>query len=958
MSYSTNFGGVVVNSVTKFSGETRVGDFSSGWTEQTDGTAGQFVVSGAKNEILEWTRHANDVGLSKFAYLQCGIGVWPVGYGFGIRLEYEIVEANGVATTMSDGFLLTGNGVTAFQDVQGGQIYFNVEDSASATQGVTLRIGMGCLTADANVTYFRVKNLQLFLVETLTANAATQVVDPYIPELTGVENDGTNCIMGVVLNGTYSPALTLLQTNEYRSPVASEPDLAGVNPSSSPPALAFVGDSWFEGRFNLVVPFVYSNPEIAYRMNATGGRTVANSITSMKDLIGVSAGAPPFACVIGTWVNDSAGGQTAAQMYATVLTIRDELKALGVWPIFLNHPPVKTSAPWSSAMQIEIDTFNAQLAATTLSDDGFLVVDVYTALEGNVNADALSNTANGDSVTYDNGSGNHVLESGYAVIRPLIISAFNSLPNYRASLDPAQGTIATLDGYHSYMSVNRATVIGGVVTELDILGVGHLHSSGTAALLANGALDFNGSNTKYELPLVKQSTPTLTATAFHQIPDASGAAVGKGFTCTGLAPGPDGTWFVGNDGRTQEGDASPYASGVVKLSADFTTLIQEVTTVSVGLSPAGSVQGVVYLPHLNQVAFAFRGNETIHFLTADTMTYVGQFPGGTIAGLNGITYDESLDAMICMTAAGATTWRSMNDGSIIKSATLDGDSADMLWYDGGNGWLWYTTGGNGVEGRVRIRELENPVKDIAVIRVGGVQAIEGIALRDGKMWIANDQYYHPSGTVGEQLNRLVEFPLPTPSVWPSGSSTVQYFGVIRVPTSPAAAAPLIEIGNSLTDSSGNTGFWVNSTTEIQVGANRTFANFFVPSLATEVMFFASIDLPSDTTELWLNGVSVGVQAMSGSGTLIPDESSMADPRLGFNALPRYWRGEVRAVGAVMGSPESRQIVEGYMAHDVGRTDLLPADHPYKTSPPVFGEGVRRLARRLTFNLTKTLTRSI
>ena len=63
-----------------------------------------------------------------------------------------------------------------------------------------------------------------------------------------------------------------------------------------------------------------------------------------------------------------------------------------------------------------------------------------------------------------------------------------------------------------------------------------------------------------------------------------------------------------------------------------------------------------------------------------------------------------------------------------------------------------------------------------------------------------------------------------------------------------------------------------------------------------------------------------------------------DPYYGRPAEPgRFDCGEVLAFSTAL-STEDRQTVEGYLAHKWGMTAALPADHPYKTSPPAVAPG--------------------
>lgn len=242
------------------------------------------------------------------------------------------------------------------------------------------------------------------------------------------------------------------------------------------------------------------------------------------------------------------------------------------------------------------------------------------------------------------------------------------------------------------------------------------------------------------------SSPTMTNAA--NLPDASGGAPGEGFTCTGLTRAPDGTWWMGNDGRTQQDDASPYLPSLVHLSSDFSSVIDEITIASLGVSPLGSIQGVAYDTSDNTLWAVHKGtNDVLHVGLGGSL--LGTLGGTKPLDLNGVAYDSLRGQLILARASGGPqiTWTNKDTYAATMEIRTATDFVDHVSYDAASDCLIYTTGANGDNGIAQIYDLSKiteygePIKKKRMTLIGA-NAIEGAYILGGSLIIANDGYYH------------------------------------------------------------------------------------------------------------------------------------------------------------------------------------------------------------------------
>lgn len=503
----------------------------------------------------------------------------------------------------------------------------------------------------------------------------------------------------------------------------------------------------------------------------------------------------------------------------------------------------------------------------------------------------------------------------------------------------------------AYLTGKRAGVVSSAVTTIPSYGGGIGVYQATAAnrgTISGNAVVFDGTNDTYNQPPSPVSMGDVIAAA-TTLPDAVGSVAGKGPTCTGLAQGPSGTWWVSDHGQPREDQVNTanFQSGLVKYSADFSTILLQVTANALGLGLLRSVQGNAYLPNQGQVAFAHcltgDANSGVHLINEATGAYVGQaFGGAGISGLNGLAYDSSLDALIVHTvvdSVSTATWYARNAADLsapIKTATLTGGAdADHIHYDATRNWLWYSVGANGNDGLIYARDLTADISsDVVVFVARGARAVEGIVVTATEIVIANDGYYHLQTPA---LNQALRFAFPTipalPPVYPTGAR-IGIWGVVKLTAALTASKPLIHMGGNPTTGTatgavgmyfvGNASPIANQVRAFCNGANVTWT---LPSgdFLTKKLFYLDIDMPGKTAELFIGGVSLG-QLTFASGTALTLTQSKAYVA-SLTAGSPWFPGEIEALGYAAGTSAQtlakRSQIQTFTAVDTSNTALLP-----------------------------------
>jgi hypothetical protein len=487
------------------------------------------------------------------------------------------------------------------------------------------------------------------------------------------------------------------------------------------------------------------------------------------------------------------------------------------------------------------------------------------------------------------------------------------------------------------------------------LGMGFRASSAAASPDKSGdLLTFVAANNDNLSQPPAVLTGALTFVSAQEVPDGSGEDAGRGFTCTGAVAEPGTSPLIiwmGNDGRKRGG--STFAASVVRVrrNADGSlTKLAEYTLASLGLPTDSSVQGVAYIPAsvtggVNELWFVRTAGATrqVHRINADTGALLSNpWGGATFTALNALAYDSEADALIVGDGGTALAWHSRtaaNTSAPLRTMTASLD-VDQIAYDPVRKAVAMSGGPNAADGLVRFRNALNaPNTDYVQMTAPGTLSIEGIVITATEILLLNDGYFHGSTS---EFNELRAYTLPAalpahPQSFRTGSR-VQLFGIARIPATPGSAQCIMQFGGgdpTTGTATGSGGIYASNTagrlTLFQNAANLSFSGL---ALSSEFLFFADIDLATDTGSLWFNGVLQGAQGQAFSASPATNMVPRAQVRVGLSSS-RPFSGEVIAAGASFGTIgiTERQKIEGRMAHDTGRTALLPGGHPYKTSPP-------------------------
>jgi Ca2+-binding RTX toxin-like protein len=249
---------------------------------------------------------------------------------------------------------------------------------------------------------------------------------------------------------------------------------------------------------------------------------------------------------------------------------------------------------------------------------------------------------------------------------------------------------------------------------------------------------------------------SATLLAAQNIPDGRGATPGTGFTITGLTRAADGTWWAANEGQAEPDDGS-YTPSLVHLSADFSTLLGEISLPS----PARAIQGLAYKASTGELFVGSLSERLIRVYSEDG-TYVRSISPTEGTSVNGLAYDPTLDAIIVGHENGnakllVIEWQSATTGEFIKSITVTNEP-DQLFFDpdyGAEGALYYSYGDSGVGKIGYVQKVDVATGAIlGTFTLPTADSIEGIYFDGSTLFAANDAYFHRGDPA---LNRVLTY---------------------------------------------------------------------------------------------------------------------------------------------------------------------------------------------------------
>lgn len=573
----------------------------------------------------------------------------------------------------------------------------------------------------------------------------------------------------------------------------------------------------------------------------------------------------------------------------------------------------------------------AQKPVVTGYNSGTLVVS-GTGVSGAVVTVFVDGVAEANTATVDgSGNWNITLSTAPNDDNPHSITAKQTyVPPSRAS------TGLSLTAAWSFSNLTSATG-GYIVTDVNSTPVSIWQDrssasdlvqwvSGNKPTFATGKVTFDGVDDFLE------QTHRATFVSATELPDASGGVAGKGFTCTGLWREADGTWWVGNYGRRDEGDVSTFASSVVQLSSNFTTKIREI--LSSNISPTlTNIQGVTGAPDGTLWLASPADSKIYNISKAGSGSLINTF---TMANApNGIAWDSLRGELIVgRFTAPNLDWVNPTTGAVTQSILLQGGVPDHLYFDaseGSQGTVYYTWD-DGHVGKFDVARQTLLRQWVLLSPWVSTQAdcIEGIWKEGNTLYLANDGYFH-SGS--PRLNRILQYTIDTST--PDLGNRVLIAGVARQVTTQANYRTLFAMGRPSRSTSKGVNVYIppNSSSILGLGVNGTNTEFGSLTLGSTFIYVFDVNTAAKTVSLYINSAHQGSPTNNAAtGAMPPGVIMMGAYReaqnLGTTATNVEQRGAV-----IFTDPNERQRVEGYLAWKTGNVALLPTGHPYKTVRP-------------------------
>ncbi len=461
-----------------------------------------------------------------------------------------------------------------------------------------------------------------------------------------------------------------------------------------------------------------------------------------------------------------------------------------------------------------------------------------------------------------------------------------------------------------------------------------LTSSARPGWTSGVGLTFNGST-----QWLAQSAPIYSSRT--TLPDgAVGAAAGKGWTNTGLVwDTAENCWWIGNDGRVLEGVGGTAYPSIIKLSADFSTILLQIDLKALWADQT-TVQGVCIDTSDNTLWYGAPEQGKIRHITK-AGALIGEL---TATRPNGLAYDPLEDRLITLNDTNGV-FRVLNKstGAQIRTYTYFPTSPDQLYFDPATRFLYASFGANAPGGGgVVVIDHDNP-------RILGVlgpfeecRAIEGIAIKEGKLYVCNDSYFHGQSP---NLNEIVQYDLAggMPIAGLATSITVAVVGRAKIPTSGTGSRGWVVSGSPLNTNGTMTspispGGWAlfaaSGGTAIRMLINQSSLDVTAPGgagITSDAIIIFQINAASPQASLYFNGGS----ATSFTPTIQGGKIQIAPPPLRIGQLESgtgFSEGQTKELLVFPGSPD-RQKIEGYLAHKWSLQSLLPAGHPYKSTVP-------------------------
>lgn len=237
----------------------------------------------------------------------------------------------------------------------------------------------------------------------------------------------------------------------------------------------------------------------------------------------------------------------------------------------------------------------------------------------------------------------------------------------------------------------------------------------------------------------------INATQKVQLPDIYGN--GKGWTCTGLAYDPSTDTFLIGDIGKELPSSSGFASQLVRVSSDFTTVIEQIP-LHTTFTSMHDVQGVT-VDEDESIWFCSVSENLIRHIDSNGNS-LGSF---SVTNPTGISYSAIDDTLWVLTYASSSNILHVSKtGTTLETFTFNySDTLDQCFCDSTRGLLYITAGAN-YTSRNNVYVFDITEHTQGIICTADSYSVEGIWIGGKKMVIVNDGYYHNATEAVNQAN--------------------------------------------------------------------------------------------------------------------------------------------------------------------------------------------------------------
>lgn len=255
-------------------------------------------------------------------------------------------------------------------------------------------------------------------------------------------------------------------------------------------------------------------------------------------------------------------------------------------------------------------------------------------------------------------------------------------------------------------------------------------------------------------------------------PDASGGDVGHGFTCTGLFfkdfNNGNPQFWVGNDGRNQEGGSTDFKASVVLVELPYDDSGNSIPATNTGIKIGelfvetiqdGSVQGVVQAN--DGTLWVAIGSNIINITSTPLNGIPTELSRFTVTDANGLAYDYTDDTLLIKANNDVAIKRYSTSGALLDANVVEVNAAvDQIFLDyQDNDILYVTSGSNNSPMAIRRLSISDSFTS-TYFSITDALAAEGVSVvyhSDGKQYVygASDAYFHYTGVpAGYDINAI------------------------------------------------------------------------------------------------------------------------------------------------------------------------------------------------------------